>query len=511
MTKKYYNVVNEFIKRNTDDKILNKIAFIDDSTTITYKNLFVDLKKLAFSLYKIGLKKDNRILVILEDSIDFPLTFLGSIWAGIIPICVNTMLPKKDYEYMLKDSNAEAVIVSNSRYKDIKHIIKETGSKAKIIVSGKKNNTDLLLTKLIHEGEIIKAAKTSLDDICFWLYSSGSTGRPKGTLHTHKNLISTANCYAENILKPSSRDIFFSAAKLYFAYGLGNALTFPLSVGATSLLMAERPTPDSIMKRIKEKEPTLFFGVPTLYASLLSENYEKEEFSSLRLGISAGEALPGHIFEKLKSRFGITVLDGIGTTEMLHMFISNRINKVLPGSTGYLVPGYKARLLKDDGTEADTNEIGDLEISGPTSAIGYWNKEEKTKNTFLKNWTRTGDKYIKDENGAYTYCGRSDDMMKVSGQYVSPFEVEAALQDHPSIFEAAVVAHKDKNDLIKPKAFIVLNDTYKSSKELELELTQHVKSILTPFKYPRWYEFISELPKTSTGKIQRFKLRDKNE
>jgi len=244
-----------------------------------------------------------------------------------------------------------------------------------------------------------------------------------------------------------------------------------------------------------------------LYASLLKENLNKNDFSSLRLGISAGEALPAHLYKKLLSNFSLKVLDGIGTTEMLHMFISNRINKIFPGSTGVLVPGYKARLIKDDGTTANNNEIGELEINGPSSAISYWNKKEKTKNTFLKNWTRTGDKYTKNNEGVYTYCGRADDMMKVSGQYVSPFEVEAALQKHTSVFEAAVVANKDENDLIKPKAFIVLNDNYEQSKKLELELTNHVKSVLTPFKYPRWYEFVDDLPKTSTGKIQRYKLR----
>ena len=505
--KNFYNVVDDFIVRNSSSKTLAKTAFIDNNKSISYENLFYNIKKFAYSLNKIGLKENNRVLIVLEDSIDFPIAFLGSIWRGIIPICINTMLPENDYRYMIEDSETDAIIVSSSRYKTIKNAIKKSKSKAKIIVSGNNVTSEISFDELLKEPEVIEVANTKRDDICLWMYSSGSTGNPKGTLHTHKNLMATANCYAKKVLKITSKDIFFSAPKLYFAYGLGNALTFPLSVGATSILMSERPTVNSVMKVIREKKPTLFFGVPTLYASLLKENLNKNDFSSLRLGISAGEALPAHLYKKLLSNFSLKVLDGIGTTEMLHMFISNRINKIFPGSTGVLVPGYKARLIKDDGTTANNNEIGELEINGPSSAISYWNKKEKTKNTFLKNWTRTGDKYTKNNEGVYTYCGRADDMMKVSGQYVSPFEVEAALQKHTSVFEAAVVANKDENDLIKPKAFIVLNDNYEQSKKLELELTNHVKSVLTPFKYPRWYEFVDDLPKTSTGKIQRYKLR----
>ncbi|PPR29012.1 MAG: Benzoate--CoA ligase [Alphaproteobacteria bacterium MarineAlpha9_Bin1] len=505
--KNFYNVVDDFINRNFFSKTLGKTAFIDDNKSISYENLFDKIKNFACSLYNIGLKKNNRVLIILEDTIDFPISFLGSIWGGIIPICINTMLPENDYRYIMEDSEADAVIVSFPIYQNIKNAIKKSKSKAKIIVSGDNISSEISLNDLLKEQEIIEVANTRLDDICLWLYSSGSTGRPKGTLHTHQNIMATANCYAKHVLKVRSDDIFFSAPKLYFAYGLGNALTFPLSVGATSILMAGRPTVNSVMKIIREKKPTLFFGVPTLYASLLKENLNKDDFSSLRLGVSAGEALPAHLYEKLLNNFGVKVLDGIGTTEMLHMFISNRIDKIFPGSTGIPVPGYKARIIKDNGKLANSNEMGELEINGPSSAIGYWNKKEKTKNTFLKNWTRTGDKYIRNNEGAYTYCGRADDMMKVSGQYVSPFEVEAALQKHPSVFEAAVVANKDNNDLIKPKAFIVLNDNFVQSEKLELELTNHVKSILTPFKYPRWYEFTDNLPKTSTGKIQRYKLR----
>jgi len=344
-------------------------------------------------------------------------------------------------------------------------------------------------------------------DIAFWLYSSGSTGSPKGTLHMHKSLIETASNYAKEILKINKHDICFSAAKLFFAYGLGNALTFPMSVGATSILMSDRPTPESVSHIIQKNAVTLFFGVPTLYAALLNSKISHSLFKSLRLSVSAGEALPANLYEKWYNFLGIKVLDGIGSTEMLHIFISNTIDNITPGASGKPVPGYEARLINDDGSIASDNQIAELEINGPSSAVSYWNKPEKSKVTFKAEWTRTGDKYIRDTRGIYTYCGRADDMMKVSGQYVSPFEVEAALQTHDEVLEAAVVAKKDKDNLIKPKAFIILKNQCNDEEILKTKLTNHVKKQLTPFKYPRWYEFVEVLPKTATGKIQRYKLR----
>ena len=323
----------------------------------------------------------------------------------------------------------------------------------------------------------------------------------------HKSLIETASNYAKEILKINKHDICFSAAKLFFAYGLGNALTFPMSVGATSILMSDRPTPESVSHIIQKNAVTLFFGVPTLYAALLNSKISHSLFKSLRLSVSAGEALPANLYEKWYKFLGIKVLDGIGSTEMLHIFISNTIDNITPGASGKPVPGYEARLINDDGSVASDNQIAELEIKGPSSALSYWNKPEKSKVTFNAEWTRTGDKYIRDTRGIYTYCGRADDMMKVSGQYVSPFEVEAALQTHDEVLEAAVVAKKDKDKLIKPKAFIILKNHCNDEEILKTKLTNHVKKQLTPFKYPRWYEFVEVLPKTSTGKIQRYKLR----
>ena len=507
--KNEYNAAFDLIDRNLKD-YAEKIAFVDDNTSITYKELFINIQKVSHILLDLGLKKGDKVILCAYDSIYYPICFLGAIWSGIIPICINTMLPKKDIKYMIEDSESNAVITSPDLLNTFEIIKEEINEKFLIICDTHINDKYLSIQNLLktNKNKVIKPATTYENDVCFWLYSSGSTGSPKGTLHIHKNIISTANTYAREVLNISSSDICFSAAKLFFAYGLGNALTFPMSVGATSILISSRPTPDLVASVINNHNVTLFFGVPTLYAAILNSRANSVNFESLRLSISAGEALPAHLCDKWKSLTNTNVLDGIGSTEMLHIFISNRIDELTPGASGRPVSGYEARLISDTGdTILENNEIGELEIKGPSSAISYWNKPEKSKITFRGKWTKTGDKYIKDENGIYTYCGRADDMMKVSGQYVSPFEVEAALQSHDSVLEAAVVSNKDKDDLIKPKAYIVLNNGYKADKSLELELTNYVKSKLTPFKYPRWYEFIKELPKTATGKIQRFKLR----
>ena len=506
-----YNAAHDLIERNLVAGRAAKIAYIDDDGRYTYGQLAERVNRAADALTGIGLGMEERVMLCHLDTVDWPSVFLGAIKAGIVPVAVNTLLTAGDYEFMLRDSRARALIVSEALYPTFAPLIGKLPLLKHVIVSGKNAHGHLLLQDLMaRAGKAFETAPTTCDDACFWLYSSGSTGTPKGTVHIHSSLIYTAELYARPVLGIRESDVVYSAAKLFFAYGLGNGLTFPLSVGATTVLAAERPTPQSVFKHLKEQRPTVFYGVPTLYAALLaSPELPKKGEVALRVCTSAGEALPADIGERWNRHFGVEVLDGIGSTELLHIFISNRPGEVHYGTTGKPVPGYRIRLAGEDGMEVGPGNIGELQINGPTAAACYWNNREKTLATFVGAWTRAGDKYSVDKDGYYTYAGRSDDMLKVSGIYVSPFEVEAALATHPAVLEAAVVGEPDEEKLIKPRAYVVTKPGVQGTPALAEELKAHVKSRLAPYKYPRWVEFLPELPKTATGKIQRFKLRTK--
>jgi benzoate-CoA ligase len=499
-----YNAAVDLVGRNLAAGRGGKVAYIDDSGSCTYGQLAERVDRAANVMHSLGLRREERVAIAMHDSADWVALFLGAIKAGVVPVAMNTLLTPADYEYQLRDSRSQALFVSEPLLKTFESIRARCPDLKHIVATG------LQLNDLMFKADPkAAAAPTTRDDMCFWLYSSGSTGAPKGTVHLHGHLIATAELYAQPILGIRESDVVFSAAKLFFAYGLGNALTFPLSVGATTVLMAERPTPDAVFKRLVEKRPTVFYGVPTLYAAMLaSPSFPKKEQLALRICTSAGEALPENLGRRWAERSGAEVLDGIGSTEMLHIFISNRPGEVRYGTTGKPVPGYQVRLVDEQGgVITKAGEMGELQISGPTSAIMYWNQREKTKNTFQGPWTRSGDKYTFDADGYFTYGGRSDDMLKVSGIYVSPVEVEAALVTHEAVLEAAVVGKEDEQKLVKPKAFVVLKQGIAGDENLKQALQQHVKSRLAPHKYPRWIEFMSELPKTATGKIQRFKLR----
>jgi benzoate-CoA ligase len=508
---RHYNAAVDLIERNLAAGRAEKTAFADDRGSITYRALAERVDRAANAFRRLGIEPEQRVVLCLLDTIDFPVAFLGAIKAGIVPIPVNPMLTAADYDFMLRDSRARALIVSDTLYDRLAPILASLPALRHAIVSGGEGVSGRLhLTGLLDAAEPrAKAAETLRDEPCFWLYSSGSTGTPKGAVHLQSHLILTAEHYAKPVLGISESDTVFSASKLYFAYGLGNSLTFPMAVGATSLLLAERPTPAVVARILKEKRPTIFYGVPTLYAAMLaSPDLPARREVALRRCVSAGEALPEDIGRRWSDRFGVEILDGLGSTEMLHIFLSNRPGQVRYGTSGVPAPGYEVRLLDDEGNPVAPGEIGELHVSGPTSAAMYWNNRERTRSTFLGPWTRSGDKYVCDADGYYTYCGRTDDMLKVGGIWVAPFEVEAALMTHEAVLEAAVVGHDDESRLVKPKAYVVLRPGLKTSPTLEAELQAHVKSRLAPYKYPRWIEFVDELPKTATGKIQRFKLRE---
>jgi benzoate-CoA ligase len=504
-----YNAAHDLIERNLAAGCANKVAFIDDAGSYTYGDLAERVDRFAHALVELGLRAEERALLALHDTIDFPTAFLGSIKAGIVPIAVNTLLTSADYEYMLCDSRARALVVSAPLLDSFVSVLPRAPGLKHVIVSGGDAGKHHSFSKLLASSRApFEAAATTCDDPCFWLYSSGSTGSPKGTVHVHSSLIQTAELYAKPIMGIQENDVVFSAAKLFFAYGLGNALTFPMSVGATAVLMAERPTPASVAARLRKHQPTIFYGVPTLFASMLaSPDLPRRDELRLRCCTSAGEALPEDIGKRWTEHFGVDIYDGIGSTEMLHIFLSNRPGDVRYGTTGKPVPGYEVRLVNDAGEPVPVGETGELQISGPTSAALYWNNRQKTCNTFMGQWTRSGDKYIQDDDGYFIYAGRSDDMLKVSGIYVSPIEVESVLIAHESVLECGVVGREDDEKLIKPCAFIVLKPGHRGSPELADALKAHVKAKLAPYKYPRWFEFVEELPKTATGKIQRFKLR----
>jgi benzoate-CoA ligase len=508
-----FNFAQHLLQLNTTRA--DKAAFIDDVGVLSYGELDERVRRVAAGLRALGLRREERVLLLMLDGNPWPVSFLGAIYAGLVPVAVNTLLNADDYAYMLEHSRAQAVLVSGALLPTLSAaMVKSDHEVVKVIVSQPiaplHANEVEFETFVAAQPALSKPAATGPDDPSFWLYSSGSTGRPKGTVHSQANPYWTCELYGKAVLGLRDTDVCFSAAKLYFAYGLGNALSFPMSVGATTLLMAERPTPDAVFKRwtggVGGVKPTVFYGAPTGFAGMLaSPQLPAKEQVALRLVSSAGEALPAEIGERFKRHFGVDIIDGIGSTEMLHIFLSNQPGKVRYGSTGWPVPGYDIELRGDDGQPVNDGEPGDLYIRGPSAAMMYWGNRAKTRETFQGGWTKSGDKYLRNADGSYTYGGRSDDMLKVSGIYVSPFEVEATLVQHPAVLEAAVIGVIDSEGLTKTKAFVVLKPGGAAD---EAELKAFVKDKLAPYKYPRQIAFVGELPKTATGKIQRFKLRE---
>ena len=506
------NAVDWFVDRHPRDGGGDRVAFQDPWRSLTYADLETATRRFAGALAAAGIGRERRIVLLLQDTIDFPIAFWGALRAGIVPIPINTLLTAETVEYILADSRAEAVVISaglmatlGGSLRHLKHIVvsEPDGSEPDARWTG--------FPAFLAGGDPATATvPVSPDEVAFWLYSSGSTGAPKGVRHVHSSLRFTADTYGAQVLNVRPDDTMFSAAKAFHAYGLGNSLTFPMSVGAKTVFLPDRPTPDAVLSMMRTHNPTLFGGVPTLYAGLLANPFIGPGAGSSRLRrcISAGEALPAEIGNRWKSVVGVDILDGIGSTEMLHIFISNRPDDIRYGSSGKPVPGYDARVVDEHDRPVPHGETGELVVRGDSAADGYWNQRAKTRRTFQGEWTYTGDTYTRDADGYFRFQGRSDEMLKVSGVWVSPFEVEEALISHPTVLEAAVIGRRDHDGLVKPKAFVILNQDGHDTAALIVELQAHVKERIGVWKYPRWIEFVDNLPKTATGKIQRFRLRE---
>ncbi len=508
MTGSNGNAYDYFIDRHLREGRGDRLAFADPWRSLTYADLAAASARFAAGLRDAGIERERRIALLMLDTVDFPIAFWGAMRAGVVPVPINTLLPADIADYILEDSRAAALVLSAPLLSPLR----SAARRVRRVVVSEPDGSSCGFRDFLAAASPDPPADCSPDEVAFWLYSSGSTGAPKGVRHVHASLKATADSYGAQVLGIRPDDLMFSAAKLFFAYGLGNSMTFPMAAGAAAVLLPDRPTPDAVLATMRRFLPTIYAGVPTLYAALLAHADIGPGAGSdrLRRSISAGEPLPEHIGKRWREIVGSDILDGLGSTEMLHIFLSNRPDDIRYGTTGKPVPGYAVRILDDAGGDVADGEAGELVVRGPSAAEGYWNQRDKSRHTFRGEWTHTGDTYTRDADGFYRYCGRSDDMLKVGGIWVSPFEVEEALIGHPAVLESAVVGYPDADGLIKPKAFVVLQQGAPRDDMAALTeaLQNHVKERIGVWKYPRWIEFCDSLPKTATGKIQRYKLRE---
>ncbi len=506
-----YNLVDHFVDRHLREGRAQKTAIICEDRSLSYARVAELVNRSGNGLRQLGVRVQERVLLLLPDCPEFVAAYLGAIKIGAVAVPTSTALRSSDYAYFLDESEACALIVHASLYPQVEPALAGRRYLRHVIVCGNRADRYLFWNDWIAQQlAALEPTTTANDDPAFWLWTSGSTGMAKAAVHRQGDWACCCESYARGVLGISPEDVTFSSSKLFHAYGLGNGLMFPFHVGATTILSPGRPQAASVLQTVHQTRPTLFFSVPTLYAAMLQETDRPHSYdlSSVRLASSAAEPLPAEIFRRWKARFGIEILDGIGSTEVLHIYLSARSGNVRPGSSGQPVAGYELRIVDEAGHDAPPGAIGDLLVRGDSTAPCYWNRPELTAERMQGAWFRSGDKYSMDGDGYFWYRGRSDDMFRVSGQWVSPIEVESALVEHPAVLEAAVVPHEESTGLHTTKAFVVLKEGLQGDSGLTRELQDFVKQRITPYKYPRRVQFLAELPKSATGKVLRYKLRE---
>ncbi len=500
-----FNVAVPFIDRHLEEGRAAKVVIRAGDEEVTYGELAERVNRCGNALVSLGIQPGERALMVVKDCPEFVYAFFGAVKAGVIPVPVNTMMRVTDYQYLIENSGSTALIYSPEFSDTINEALAAVAQPPSQILT-----TEELSTRMAAASPELAPAPATADTVCFWLYSSGSTGNPKGVIHPHRSMVYTSQCSGVDTIGLSEDDSCFSASKMFHSYGFGNALTFPLWVGGTMILSDQKVTPAMIFEMLETYRPTVFFGVPTLYAQQLHAMESRQpDTSSLRQCVSAGEALPGNVMLRWKEKTGTLILDGLGSTEALHFYVGNTQADHKPGTSGRLIGRYEVRIVDENGDPVEPGDIGTLHVRGGSTAIEYWNNPDKTSETMLEDgWLNTGDMYYQDDEGYFVNGGRGDDMLKVGALWCSPIEIEARLIEHGKVLEAAVVGRADPDGLIKPEAFIVLNNPADAGKALEEDLLAHCKDGLAHYKYPRWFNFVEELPKTATGKIQRFRLRE---
>lgn len=505
-----FNQVELLLERHIREGKKDKVAIIYGDREITYGELHLSVNRLGSSLRQLGLEPENRVLIVLSDSPEFIISYLAVMKLGAIPVPVNTMGKPNDYTFFAYDSRAKFLFVSSDIYPKVSHLRDDVKSLKGIVVSGEKVPSTFNFYELISEGkDDLETEPTSKDDMAFWMYTSGTTGVPKAVVHLHHDILHYMPPFCEEILNVKEDDLIFATSKMFFSYGRNASLETPLLYGASVILWSPWPRPDEVLRLVETKRPSIFFSVPTFYNALISEIRRRGgcDFSSVRAFVSAGEPLPKEIVFEWEALSGKLIIDAVGSTDVGGIYLANTDPKRKPSSSGRVIPGFEVELRNEEGQKVKVGEVGTLWIKSDGTTPFYWRRHEKNKEVIKGEWFNTGDLFSMDEDGYLYYHGRADDMLKVSGQWVSPIEVERAIMEHPSVKECAVVGVPSEEGLLRIKAYVVPKEGVSSGPELEAEIIETVKRILPHFKAPRWVSFVDELPRTATGKVMRYRLR----